>query len=168
MKLIERTADRLVLGMGPQEKVVLERLLAFYPLGPEREPQLTKGGLEQGEGAQELLKESLREQQNDLSLWLRSHLEEGQALTRAGMGWKLSLGYTDADRLLRILNELRVGSWIRLGCPEELREETAAQAPGEAPFFVIMTLAGQFEIFLIQALESGGGSEVPPEGADSK
>ncbi len=156
MKVLERTAERLVLGLGPQEKVVLERLLAFYPLGPEREPLLTKGGFEQGEGAQELLKESLREQRLTLSAWLRSHLEEGNALRRVGSSWSLSLGLADIDRFLRVLNELRVGAWIRLGCPEELLEEPATTAPGEAPFFVIMTLAGQFEILLIHAMDGGG------------
>lgn len=163
MKVIARTSERLILGMGPQEKVVLDRLLSFYPVGPEREPQLTKGGFEQGDGAQELLKESLREQRDELSLWMRAHLEEGQALKRVANGWRLSLGWADADRLLRILNELRVGAWVRLGCPEEMREDTSTPSSGEAPFFVIMTLAGQFEILLIHALEGGDAAGGPSD-----
>lgn len=167
MKVLERSAERLVLGMGPQEKIVLERLLAFFPLGPDREPMLSKGGLSGGEGAQELLREALREDRVELQEWLRRHLEGGTSLRRVGSGWSLALGMSDVDRLLRVLNELRVGAWTRLGCPEELHEEPSGAKPGEAPFFVIMTLAGQFEMVLIQALGPGGApvtSQEPGKG----
>ncbi|MBL9135608.1 MAG: hypothetical protein JNK85_07060 [Verrucomicrobiales bacterium] len=158
MKLVERIEDRLVFELGAREYTLLERLLSFYPLRPEGAPTLSRSGGERMADAATLLGDALREQRVELAAWISSRLTEGEALLRAGSAWRLTLTLTEVDALLRVFNELRVGAWTRLGSPEDLREEVAATAPGQAPFYVIMTLAGQFEIFLLHALEA----EWPP------
>lgn len=165
MKLVERTEDRLVFELGSREHMLLERLLSFYPLRPEGAPTLSRGGGDRMADATILLGDALREQRIELAAWISSRLTDGEALQRSGSLWRLTLTHGEVDALLRVFNELRVGAWIRLGSPEDLREDVAATAPGQAPFYVIMTLAGQFEIFMLHALEadlSPPSSEGPP------
>jgi hypothetical protein len=162
MKVVERTEDGLVFEMSSRERLLLDRLLSFYPLRPEGAPTLSRGSGERLADAVTLLGDALREQRVELAAWVSSQLTEGEALKRVGSDWRLTLTHPETDALLRVFNELRVGAWLRLGSPEDLREETATTAPGQAPFYVIMTLAGQFEIFLLHALHADGGSPTSP------
>ncbi|MCC7374052.1 MAG: hypothetical protein IT581_05320 [Verrucomicrobiales bacterium] len=161
MKVFEKNEDGLVFEMSSRERALLDRLLSFYPLRPEGAPTLSRGSTERLADAATLLADALREQRVELAAWISSRLTEGEALKRAGSQWRLTLTHAEIDALLRVFNELRVGAWLRLGSPEDLREETAATAPGQAPFYVIMTLAGQFEVFLLQVLQADGSSANP-------
>ena len=168
MKLIERTAERLVFGLGSREKTFLERLLSYYPILPDASPRLTREPLAEMAEADLLLQNSLREHKLELAGWLRLHLAEGEALRRSATGWRLTLHAADSDRLLQIFNELRVGAWNKLGRPEALDDESLANLPGAVPFFAIMTLAGQFQMNLLHALEEGGdAAPSEPEGSAS-
>lgn len=167
MKLIERTADRLVFGLGSREKTFLERLLSYYPILPDASPRLTREPVAELAEADLLLQDSLREQKLELSGWLRLHLAEGEALRRSATGWRLSLTAPEIDRMLQVLNELRIGAWTKLGCPEALDNESLSNLPGAVPFFAIMTLAGQFQMNFLHALEGGGETPPGPEGSAS-
>lgn len=157
MKLLEGGPDGVAFSLSQREKAFLERLLSFYPVGPDTRPSLSRGDDPRLADAGALLHEAMREQKRELTEWLKTRLGEGGALARSGTGWRLHLDPGDAERLLQVLNELRVGAWIRLGCPEDLREEAAGASLPEAPFHAIMTLAGQFEMVLLMALDGEGG-----------
>lgn len=152
MKLLERTDSRMVFGLGPREKVLFERLLAFYPLVPNPQPTVSRlHGPDFAEAAS-LLHEAQRELRTELEEWIKRRLEEGGALAHQNNQWKLTLEGSEQDRLMQVLNELRVGAWTKLGCPDDLHEEELANTPSLAPLYLIMTVAGQFLISLIQAL----------------
>ena len=166
MKIIESTPERVVLGLALKEKTFLGRLLSFYPIDPDSSPRLSRGENPALADAEALLRESLREHKLDLAGWVRLHLAEGEALRSTASGWRLTLEGDAADRFLQVLNELRVGAWSRLGCPEKIDDESLSERPGDVPFFAIMTLAGQFEMVLLLALEQGtapGPNPEPPE-----
>lgn len=163
MKLVQRQGGRLVFSIANRERIFLERLLTFYPMQPDPRPPLTRDPESRFHlaDAEVLLHESLKEQSRDAVEWVKLRFTEGETLVKAKSGWRLTLEESDVERLLQILNEMRVGAWHRLGSPEDLREDSLAASPTQAPFFAIMTLAGQFEIILLQALY--GESEGPPE-----
>jgi len=157
MKLLESSGQRIVFGLGMREKSFLERLLSFYPLRPEGPALLSRGGVGDaslGE-ATEWLGEALKQQQDSLSQWIRTRLQGGAGLTLQDGAWRLCLEGADADRLLRVLNELRVNAWVRLGSPENLDDPSLASAPGQAPLVAIMMLAGEFEVALLRAMQAG-------------
>jgi hypothetical protein len=156
MNLVQRTAERLVFGLGTREKVLLERLLTFFPLRSEAGATLSRNGSEVLKDAAALLKEALNDQRVDLAEWIKRRVVEGQTLSRSDGGWKLALERPETEKLLQILNELRVSAWTNLGCPEELDDAQLASTPGKAPLYVIMALAGQFEMDLVQALLDDG------------
>lgn len=152
MKFQERAGDSLVFRLGAREKPVVERLLAFYPLRPNTGPTLSRSGGPELAEADALLAESLREQRDELAAWVSRRLASGEAFRKAGAGWHLELSPTEIDHLLQVLNDLRVGAWTRLGCPEDLGEDPASLRPEQAPLQMIMNLAGHLEIVLLHAL----------------
>lgn len=162
MKLIERSAERLVFGLGARERTFLERLLSYYPIAPESSQPLTRESRPELAEAEALLHESLREQKQELTGWLRLHLCEGEALRRTSTGWRLTLEGSEFERLLQVLNELRVGAWSRLGSPEVIDSEELANGSETAQLHAIMTLAGQFQMVLLHALEADSGAGPAP------
>lgn len=161
MRLLERSGERVVFQLGARERTFFERLLSFYPLRPEAPVILSRGGGPGMAGAEGLLAEAQEERRGELEGWLRRQFVEGRALERDGEGWRLALAADDVERLLQVLNELRVGAWARLGSPDDLEDETLMKDAGGAPLHAIMTLAGQIQIALLHAWwgEAPGGGE---------
>ena len=166
MKLLESTPERLVFGMGTKEKTFFGRLLSFFPLDLDSSPRLSREENPALADAEALLKDSLREHNLDLAGWVRLHLAEGEALRSTRSGWRLTLEGDSADRLLQVLNGLRVGAWSMLGCPEKIDDESLSERPGDVPLFAIMTLAGQFEMVLLHALQNSTSPGPEPESSE--
>ncbi len=163
MKLLEREGERLVFRMSGREKTLLERLLSFYPLRKDGGAHLSRLAEPRLEDATQLLAETLREQKTELSAWLSRRLCDGGAFSPAGTNWRLVLDAEDTERLLQVLNELRVSSWVKLGRPAELdAEENEKSSLSAAPLHALMMLTGQFEMVLIHALH--GDPDRPPGG----
>ncbi len=161
MKLLEREGERLVFRLSTREKQLLQRLLSFYPLQSESHAKLSKTADARFDDANELLVEARKEHQSELSGWLARRLSEGAAWVTAGTGWRLVLDGADAERLLQVLNEIRVGAWLKLGSPENLDAvEPDDTAVALAPLHGLMMLTGQFEMVLVHAMmgDSGGRS----------
>ncbi|MGE4179381.1 MAG: hypothetical protein AB7J34_06110 [Limisphaerales bacterium] len=153
MKLLQRDGDRLVFRMSAREKRLLERLLGFYPIQSEATQRLSKGADPRLEEADKWLAEARKEQRSELSGWLSRRLCQGAAFVPAGSGWKLVLDGADVERLLQVLNELRVGSWLKLGRPEDLDFLAPDdEAIALAPLHGLMLLTGEFEMVLIRAM----------------
>ncbi len=153
MKLLERDGDRLVFRMSPREKRLLERMLSFYPLQSETPYPLSKGAEPGLDEANQWLAEARKEQRAELSGWMARRLCQGAAFVEAGSGWKLVLDGADAERLLQVLNELRIGSWLKLGRPEDLDlVEPDDESGALAPLHGLMLLTGQFEMVLVRAM----------------
>ncbi len=155
MKLLERSDGRLVFQIGVREKALLGRLLSLYPLQPDPPAALARQPWdpEKLADAEALLREALREQRSQLADWIHLRFTDGEAFQRLPSGWRLVLETADIDQLLRVLNELRVGAWTKLGCPEEIDSTQLYNSAALAPFHAIMSLAGQYEMILLHALE---------------
>ena len=164
MKLLQRGGGRLVFQIGVREKSLLERIVGLYPLQPDPPASLTRNAWqpEKVSEAEVLLREALRDQRTQLADWAQLRMTEGEAFLRQGSGWRLVLDDQDVDRLLRVLNELRVGAWTKLGCPEQLDDEKFHASESDAPFHAIMTLAGQFEMVFIHSLDAEPEGGTPP------
>lgn len=165
MKLLLRKPDRLVFALSAREKTLLENLVVFFPMRPDTPPILSREPDERLTEATELLQANLREQRAELGAWIRNHLTTDAALRPHGEAWILTLADADTERLLQVLNDLRVGAWSKLGCPEDLDGSSLATTPSQAPLFMIMTLAGQFEMVLLEAChgDDPAPGTLPPE-----
>ena len=151
MKLIRSTKQQLEFRLGRREKQVLLDLLKLYPCLPAaRQPLSKSGGLPDPATGQALLDEALAEQRQENRRQLQALLADPGRFREQETGWRLSLSPSDLEWLLQILNDIRVGSWVLLGAPEErlaqLDEKTA-------PHYWAMEMSGQFQMQFLEAMQ---------------
>ncbi len=151
MKLVQSTRTRLIFGLGQREEQMLRRLLTLYPCVPVAHHKLSKTGrLPNAAANQELFDEALAEQRAHHKRQLQILLADPRRLEHVESGARLSLSPAEAEWLMQVLNDIRVGSWILLGSPAgKLRE----LSPAKAPHFLAMERAGYFQMQLLEALE---------------
>jgi hypothetical protein len=152
MKLVQATKTRLVFHLGQREKRSLVQVLKLYPRVPSAHHVLSKSGrLPDAEGNQQLLNEALAEQRADNKRQLQALLADPRRFTHTETGGRLSLKHTETEWLLQVLNDIRVGSWVILGSPDN---KPAELTPANAPHFLAMEMAGYFQMQLLEALEA--------------
>ena len=135
MKLLSREPGKLVFRCSKRDHEALLTTLRLRPLFPRRSRPIASDG----DGGAD---ENMRTAQTDLDAALAEHRDEQisameallgdpeRCVAQPGGGWRLILNDTDAEMLLQALNEIRVGSWEKLGAPDfeagerpELNEE---------------------------------------------
>jgi hypothetical protein len=150
MKLVRATSARLVFHLGRRETRLLHRILQLYPCVPSAHHVLSKSsGLPNQQADQQLLDEALAEHRADNRKQVLALLADSQRFARTKTGCRLSLPPAEAEWLLQVLNDVRVGSWISLGSPEE-KAQTLNETT--APHFLAMEIAGYFQAELLEAL----------------
>lgn len=169
MKISGAGNDGLVLTLGKREKQLLLSVLGQYAVLQARTQPLTRGGgIPNEEAAEKLLAESTAEQRADnvkkLEALLQSAadpLEGSQPeaasdpkasdskAKRGPGGWRLVLSLDNTEWLLQILNEIRVGAWLKLGCPENRIPKLSATTAKE---IWTMEVCGYFQSQLLEAL----------------
>jgi len=154
VKLIQATKSRLIFQLGQREERLLLRVLSLYPCVPPAHRQLSKGGrLPEPEANQRLLDEALAEHRADNKKQLQALLADRRLFTQRETGAELSLSPAQVDWVLQVLNDVRVGSWVLLGSPEELAVDLNEKT---APHVRAMEMAGYFQAQFLEAL--GGGT----------
>lgn len=151
MKLIKTGAhDTYQFQLVAREKDLLLRVLQLYPRIPPGHQLLSKSGGKEDPN-QRLLDEALQETRSQITKELKCLMADPKKLWRVEGSWRLKLSSTDMEWLLQILNDVRVGSWIRLGSPESpwrgLNTETAAD-------FWAMEMAGAFQMRFLELLDA--------------
>jgi hypothetical protein len=150
-----RTAKHLVLHLSAREKRLLFEILKLYPRVPPGHLHLTK--LAQGKEAeanQRLLEEALAEQRQENQRNLKALLADPQRWKGDKLGFRLTLAHSEVEWLLQVLNDIRVGSWVLLGSPEQLHD-FALLNEATAPHFWAMEISGLFQQQLIDTLVEG-------------
>lgn len=150
MKLIGTDKGQLLLQFGRRERELLLQLLQLYPRIPPAHHKLSKNS-KLDPSSQHLLDEALAEQRSE-------HRRQVSALvTQAGRwkehqsGWRLMLAPSELEWLLQVLNDIRVGSWVLVGCPEK---QVQVIDEHTAPHLWAMEIAGSFEMALLHVLEN--------------
>ena len=153
MKLIRVTKGNFLFQLGKREKLLLTQVLRLYPRIPPATFRLSKSGnLPDGEASQCLLDESLAEQRAENRKTLQAFLTDQRRFTDTESGSRLSLSPSELEWLLQILNDVRVGSWIILGSPEQGIEFKLLNEKNAADFWA-MEMSGQFQMRFLEALE---------------
>jgi hypothetical protein len=156
MKLLKTEGGRFVFYLGRREAALLLKVLKFYPLLPTDYHRVTRStGAEWGPDAQRLLEESMAEHQRENVKLLE--LLGPRKLRPAGdrPGYRLALDRAEVERLLQILNDIRVGSWLRVGCPDPDEGKLPEVNDQNVRYYIAMRAGEQFECALIAALDPG-------------
>ena len=155
MKLIQGSKATLLFQLGRREGSLLLQVLKLYPRVPPAHQPLSKSGrLPDQEENQQLLDEALAEQRAANKKQLQTLLADPRRFQRTDAGFRLSLSRAEAEWVLQVLNDIRVGSWIILGSPEG---EIGGLDAGTASDFGAMEMAGYFEAELLKALSREAG-----------
>ena len=150
MKLVKATKGRLIFELGQREKRSLPQILMLYPCVPSGHHVLSKSGrVPDREGNQRLLDEALAEQREENRRQVRALLADPRRFEQTGAGARLSLSPTEVEWLMQVLNDIRVGSWVILGSPDQ---KPAEVTPANARHFLAMEMAGYFQMQLLEAV----------------
>lgn len=151
MKLLPPNESVLQFELSGREKRLLLTVLKLYPCVPAAYPRLNRGGaLPDGQADQHLLDDALAEHRVQCRRQLEDLLRAPERFTKIEAGSVLSLSREQLELLLGILNDIRVGSWIALGSPEDYLQ---AVNQSNAHHFWAMEVSGQFQMNLLAALE---------------
>ncbi|MFM1941714.1 MAG: hypothetical protein RI897_696 [Verrucomicrobiota bacterium] len=149
--MVRGDGAQVLMGLSLREKEWLEFLLEAYPLTPEGHLPLSHSVGEEGlREEREMLAASLKEsRQGNLGLVDRFLAEMGKA-SEVEDGIRISVEESQIDWLLEVLNDVRVGCWVRLGRPDP---DEMQEGQGEEALHAAMGIAGYFQAGLLAALE---------------
>ena len=158
MKLLRANKGSLVFLFSEGERAVLLDILQLYPCVPpghRRHCLQTQPAARDAEN-QRLLDEALAEQRTKTKRQLHAWFESPRTFRATPAGFELHLRHGDLEWLMQVLNDVRVGSWIALGEPEELPRKLPANET-DAAHACAMELAGLFQMTLLEIIEGSAG-----------
>jgi hypothetical protein len=164
VKFICRNPEHLIFQLGRHEHEILVDLLRMYPLIPtgyHRLSKTTEPGAFQAD--QRLLEDAMASRKTAGRERLRALLGDGRLLRRHGNAYRLTLPLDLTEWFLQVLNDLRVGSWVQLGCPDEHEHRPVGLTPANARLFLAMELCGLFQSMVLHALDRD--DDDPAQGA---
>jgi hypothetical protein len=156
MKFVEQHGPVLVFEMRDWERRLLVMVLGLYPQVPPDNFEITKGGLPEDKAGEEALhREMFVEHQGDnrnlVLEFLREAFGEDQAATPLKLR-RLEIERERVDWLLQVINDVRVGSWVKLGRPDEAALRKLARKPEAAASLQIMEFCGYVQMVLLDAV----------------
>jgi hypothetical protein len=151
MKLVSSGPANHTFLLADRERVLLMQLMGMYPRVPAAHHKATRAPTPQTAETERLLKDALSEQQQGSRKIAAAFLNDPGRFRKREHGWDLTLTDTEVEWLLEILNDIRVGSWLALGAPEDLESLRVGEEPPIDLLF--MELAGFFQMQIIHAIE---------------
>ena len=157
MRLLRMEKGRRVFQMRAKEMALLLGLLDRYPALPSACQPPGEAARGRNRIDQALLEEALAEQRRENRQALEAFRTNGRNLRRGAHGWELAVSDTEIEWLLQVLNDIRVGSWMKLGCRD--RDPGVAELnAATAPHAWAMALTSYLQTVLLEALRQ----EPPP------
>jgi hypothetical protein len=158
MKILQRTGASLVVAWTGTEKRLLEALSETYPLHhPEAQP-LSRESTDLPEGAEAWLHAARADEVNQRRAWLKNLLRPENFIASES-GWQQEMSHDDAEILLQVLNNIRVGAWAKLGSPEALPGLAQLLSTGMDSNAWLILLAGELQMGLLSALSRDDADE---------
>ena len=145
-----------VFQLSAKEKQLLLETVKLYPLVPATHHRLSKTAAAQSEENQHLLEEALADQRAAHRRQLEALLAEPARFKQSGANFRLQLQASELEWLLQVFNDVRVGSWLALGEPDETKPPEIT--PENFRYAVALEVCGAFQSTLLAAL---GESESP-------
>ena len=158
MKRISSDSEKLVFELSVPELQILTFVLRSYPMHGEAWPEHPNAPHPSPVGPDpELLTSELRDFKTSLQARVNSFLSEQSpetTKTEPTPSRQLVIQRNNADWLLQVLNEVRVGAWYALGCPDEDRELDAIPSKPDAWIQIMrIEFAAAFQGLLLHELE---------------
>jgi len=129
-------------------------VLKFYPQLDSGYHRITQGAAEEIKAEQQLLEEAMaqrrREHKNKLEKFLAT---PGRFRLEGPDQFHFSLAPEQMEWLLQVLDDVRVGCWVKLGCPELEPSPPKNLTAGDARAMSALELSGFFQMILLGAYD---------------
>jgi hypothetical protein len=144
----------LIFQINAREEALLLAILRLYPVVQNSHHQLSKDPERAGSAEQRLLEESMAQQRAAHRRKLDELFLSPQRFFKDAPGERrLVLTRDQFEWLLQVLNDIRVGSWVKLGCPDLLKDAPPEANRANARALQSMQLSGQFQSALLEAVK---------------
>ncbi len=158
MKFLKLSRGRLHFQIEEVEREMLFQLIGHYPLVPQA---YHRASLNDPQGklnsTQQLLEESLKAHHSENRRQIEALLNARGRFKKEDDGLRFSLTPAEAQVLLQAMNDVRVGSWLILGQPDEQDGKPPEVTKETAPYLWAMELCAYFQMTLIRALDASSG-----------
>lgn len=155
MKLLKKIGEKFVFELLLEEKELLVKIIELYPLLDHEKLEFSKTIKDdQISQSKKILTDALKEFQETNKRLIRELFENSDVLKPKQNSdyYILELNGDQIERLLQVINDIRVGTWQKLGCPDlENREEFVHSADDVFAIYV-MDICEYFEYYLLKAL----------------
>jgi hypothetical protein len=152
MKLIQASKDGYGFEFTLQEKQLLFKVLALYPLVPAAHHRLSRAVSAPSDENQRLLEDSLTDHRQETRQRVRTLMANPKSFQARGGGFCWHPSRAEIEWMLQVLNEVRVGSWLELGSPDLAKSREIISTPENLMHRWAMDIAGGFEMIFIAAL----------------
>lgn len=150
MKLVEAKADQFVFRFSRREREMFTHILRQFPAGDQPVGPVSKSGELAMVAEQEaLLAEAMAAQRAEDRHLVDAFLGEQGRFAEVKSAFHLRLSAAQMDWLLQVINEVRVGLWVKAGRPEQPR---AMLFGGHLEPALTMELCAHFQMVLLGAL----------------
>ena len=155
MKRIGADEQALHFQLNERERDALVQILQSYPVLPPAHHVVSKQlPEEQVTDYQRLLDEALAEQRAANQQHLQAWLSAPGRFQQTKAWFALTLDRGDVEWLLQVLNDIRVGNWLRLGSPDFSDGPREIIEPTRLPMWAGMELSAYFQMNILDALEN--------------
>lgn len=156
MKLLRVTQKKFQFEIDRTEKFLLFHVLKLYPAVPASHHRLSKDRhIPNREENQHLLDEALKAQRSERRKQVESLLKDPHRFVEFEDGYRVSFTREEVEWLLQVLNDVRVGSWIAMGSPDQQTENKRRLTKQAMPHVMAMDAAGFFETSFLHAITGG-------------
>ena len=155
MKRVGSDEKAITFQLSNREHDTLIQILQAYPvLPPAHQPVSRELKDSHVTDYQRLLDEALAEQRTANKDHLEKWLATAGRFHKTKGGCRFTLERADTEWLLQVLNDIRVGHWLRLGSPEpgELKPQNLRLK--QLPTWLAMEMSGYFQMSILEALEN--------------
>jgi hypothetical protein len=155
VKLIKKGAEDYVFQMTCSQKTLLFDIIRSYPLLPAEYHRISQGeNAEEFQENQQILEQAMAEEHRTKRDQIVNMLSDPKRFIHTKDSCHFFLKYTEAECLMQVLNDIRVGAWVRIGSPEHLDLDEHYMDDEVAHLCYLMETSGHFQYLLLKAISS--------------
>jgi hypothetical protein len=144
----------LIFRIDPREEALLLAVLRLYPVLAGGHYRISKDPKTADSAEQRLLEESMAQHRAEHRRKLDEMFRAPQRYFKdAPDERRLVLTGMQLEWLLQVLNDIKVGSWVQLGCPELEKADPVRLTRVNARSLQAMHLSAQFQSVLLEAVK---------------
>ena len=144
----------VIFRINAREEALLLAMLRLYPVLENSHHRISQDPKAAASAEQRLLEESMGQQR-------AAHRRKGDALFQTPQRFfkevlgerHLVLTGAQLEWLLQVLNDIRVGSWVRLGSPDLEKPASLQLTRAGARSLQAMQICGEFQLALLEAVK---------------